>query len=724
MDADLSMSNARMPNEYVKHVSSGKEIEVIDLEIDDSPPEDEAVGSSQNNFSSSTSVAEGINPLQTEMGLHAEIRKREKMHARHRSPGNGYNRSGSMGLGFGGGSRMSPDGSARGGGHGFYNSEYRTFRNRGFARGGHRHGPGQQQRAFQQPPHLPPRKGDILMEAGRLAAEYLVSKGMLPQNALAGKWQNGTLKKVATDYLQQEPPPVQEGRVSVHSRLSTGSSDAGSSDRRDTDEYGSRNKFKGRRRGDYSRSYSSEWVRDSGRSSSGSERNRESPEGEGHYEVEQGGKGTDDKSHVSVRNNALGGKEEATDVDESRFKKYNSPRDNSVSKASSSGAEKEESDTEVVKGSKDSTDLNIANEEMEDLNNDESEKHTVPEDNISSKNGSDLLAFCNLVKIPTKIRSALTSKVPKVDQASSNGADILETVPPKGSDLLDEDVAFDDPLPSEMNDPMDSQAELSQLLPLRCAEEDNKVSPVYGSEHGKCIRSRSFSDGVFDVDSEFETSNEAVKFGRSSSVKERGEKRPADDSDTSQQQKKPRENLLPTFVPNAANKLAENLVTPKEEVVSLAQQSLITESSLGNSHECPENIDDEYDLEKQQFPGSFKICDLNLIESSDIHDNTDNEPVLIFPPGVPSQRATARMDADLSMSNARMPNEYVKHVSSGKEIEVIDLEIDDSPPEDEAVGSSQNKMEVEFGGSEGFSGNAQASGHINDVQDNYDGLTI
>ncbi|CAI0399482.1 unnamed protein product [Linum tenue] len=82
------------------------------------------------------------------------------------------------------------------------------------------------------------------------------------------------------------------------------------------------------------------------------------------------------------------------------------------------------------------------------------------------------------------------------------------------------------------------------------------------------------------------------------------------------------------------------------------------------------------------------------------------------------------MDADLSMSNARMPNEYVKHVSSGKEIEVIDLEIDDSPPEDEAVGSSQNKMEVEFGGSEGFSGNAQASGHINDVQDNYDGLTI
>ncbi|CAL1404769.1 unnamed protein product [Linum trigynum] len=651
------------------------------------------------------------------------------MHARHRNPGNGYNRSGSMGMGFGGGSRMSPDGSARGGGHGFYNSEYRTFRNRGFVRGGHGHAPGHQQRSFQQPPHLPARKGDILMEAGRLAAEYLVSKGMLPQNALAGKWQNGSLKKVTRDYLQQEPPPVQEGRVSVHSRLGTGSSDAGSSDRRYADEFGSRNQSKGRRRGDYPRSYSSEWVRDSGRSSSGSERNRESPEGEGQYEVQQGSKGTDDRLRVSDRNNGLGPeKEEAADGDESGFEKYNCPPDNSVSKASSPGAEREEVDTEVLKGPKDSVDLTPGNEEIEDFNNDESGKQTVPEDDISSKNGSDLLAFCNLVKIPTKIRSALTSKVSKVDHVSSDGANLLVTVPPKGSDVLDQDVACDDPLPtiveevSEMNDPKHSHAELSQQLPLQCDEEDNKVSPAYGSEHGKCIRSRSFSDGVFDVDSEFETSNEAVKFGRSSSVKERGEKRPADDSDTSQQQKKPRENLLPIFIPNVANKVTENLVTPKEEVVSLAQQPLITESSLVNSREFPEDIDDEYDQEKQQFPGSFKICDLNLMESSDIHDNTGNESVLMFPPVVLSQKATASVD--LSMSNAKMPNEYVRHVSTGKEIEVIDLENDVSPPENEAVGSSQNKMEVEFGGTEGFSGNAQASGHITDVQDNYDGLII
>lgn len=39
----------------------------------------------------------------------------------------------------------------------------------------------------------------------------------------------------------------------------------------------------------------------------------------------------------------------------------------------------------------------------------------------------------------------------------------------------------------------------------------------------------------------------------------------------------------------------------------------------------------DYAQEKQLFPNSFKICDLNLMEASDIHDNHENNPLLIFP---------------------------------------------------------------------------------------------
>ncbi|KAL7143005.1 hypothetical protein ABFS83_08G162200 [Erythranthe nasuta] len=116
------------------------------------------------------------------------------MQVRHRiGQGNGPNgyRSNAMG-----GSRISPDGSMRD--HQLYNPERRSYRG-GYARGG---GGGSHSRPFHPPPHHqpppqhlpphhPPRENDVFMEAGRLAAAYLVSKGVLPPNALSGgKWRN------------------------------------------------------------------------------------------------------------------------------------------------------------------------------------------------------------------------------------------------------------------------------------------------------------------------------------------------------------------------------------------------------------------------------------------------------------------------------------------------------------------------------------------------------
>ncbi|XP_076905867.1 uncharacterized protein At4g26450-like [Bidens hawaiensis] len=78
---------------------------------------------------------------------------------RHRNPANGF-RSNPIGIGPGGGP-----------GHRGYNRGV-------FGRG--------------QPP--PVRRIDVFMEAGKLAAEYLASKGLVPPNSGNGKWQNGNLK--------------------------------------------------------------------------------------------------------------------------------------------------------------------------------------------------------------------------------------------------------------------------------------------------------------------------------------------------------------------------------------------------------------------------------------------------------------------------------------------------------------------------------------------------
>ncbi|KAK8573480.1 hypothetical protein V6N13_100274 [Hibiscus sabdariffa] len=65
--------------------------------------------------------------------------------------------------------------------HEFYNSTYCSFK-RGFGHGQSHSKP------FQSHPP-PPRQGtDIFIEAGRLAAEYLVSQGLLLPTVMPAKW--------------------------------------------------------------------------------------------------------------------------------------------------------------------------------------------------------------------------------------------------------------------------------------------------------------------------------------------------------------------------------------------------------------------------------------------------------------------------------------------------------------------------------------------------------
>ncbi|EEF36722.1 uncharacterized protein At4g26450 [Ricinus communis] len=658
------------------------------------------------------------------------------MHARHRSPGNGY-RSNSMGMGFGA-SRISPDNSARG--RGFYNSEYRSFNNRGFGRAMG------QPKSFQPPPQPPPRKGDILMEAGRLAAEYLVSKGLLPQSALSasGKWQNGNSKKqVGDDYLQEELN--QDGRTSAHSRLGSGASDSGIGKRRYSDDFNLRNHVKGRRRGEYyNRSYNSEWGgREYGRSGSWLDRNRVSPdmEGEGdtisgHYDEQQAGEDVSEGLQKSGLSGSVPDNEEAADMES--FAEYTNS-DEMGSKASSLHTGKDEAVGEPGQVSDDLTNLNSGSEEMKDNNfKHETEKQIAPEDlatqqcsvegDILDKHESDLLTFCNFAKVPTKIRSALTYKVPKVDQVPNAEERNVSDGAQKGSEITVQDGTLDfataDQLPNT-NDLKSADPEIS--ISVQSAEDVGESGHAYGAGQVKCLRSQSFPDRAFMHDGEQQSSQGVLGFGRSISVKERGEKRVAEDGDMNEATKKPRE-WFASF--NTANKHlhlsspSQNQDSSQEKASPIQKVTVaVTQHSLVNSHQFPKTVGEpcnEYAQEKQLFPNSFKICDLNLMEASDLNDSHSNDPVLIHPSITVSKKEAAQVDIDLSISNCNLTDGYPRYANNGKNIEVIDLE-NDSTPEVKAFDLSQRK-ETAFTGPEGFPSRAQSVGDIADVHDNYDGL--
>lgn len=627
------------------------------------------------------------------------------MHARHRSPGNGY-RSSSMGMGIAT-SRVSPETLGRG--HSFYNSEYRNFK-RGFGRGQ------SHPKSFQ--PHPPtPRKGgpDIFMEAGRLAAEYLVSQGLLPHSVLPVKWQNGSLKKQMgdfQDYRSQEGdslhlPP--DSRTSALARLGNATSDLGLGRRRYLDEYnstGSRNIYKGRRKEGSYRSSSSDWGRDYGRSASWSDRTRASPDFEidednvsGHHEEQRVGNG----SQKPISSEFAPKSEE---FDNSEVDDKHNPQDELGSKATSSGAGRDqmlETDgsknfrTEV--GELKDGSNNIKTEEegtMKDL----SCPHSSTKDDPLGKTSEDLLALCKFAKIPTKTRSSLTLKNLKADSVS--------TGTPNGPQVLLEDNSLggssgDTLLNKSQDSKCSPDSELSKNLPVNSFGDVGDLDHIYDVEHGKCSRSQSFPDRALLHDMEKELVQGMPGLQRSSSmvvVEERGEKRGLEWSDLREGAKRPREWLQPVttqveLLPfsdfgDKKGASVEGTASPSKKVGATSdkeiQDNLVTTAQFpGGDGESGVN----YAQEKQLFPNAFKICDLNLMEASDINENHHNDQIIMYSNASETKNGAATIDIDLSMSSNHSGGGNV-HTSNCKEIEVIDLE-NDSTQEDKAVDNMERK---------------------------------
>ncbi|XP_030446843.1 uncharacterized protein At4g26450 isoform X1 [Syzygium oleosum] len=690
------------------------------------------------------------------------------MHPRHRSPGNGY-RSGSMGMNMAVASRISPESSVRS--HGFHNSEYRSL-NRGFGRSlSHGH-----PKSFQPPPPPLPRKSDIFMEAGRLAAEYLVSQGFLPASALSGKWQNGNLKKQVSEFQEFRSPEGEnlqvhgEMRTSALARLGNSAYDSGSGRRRYSDDYnavGMRNHVKGRRRGGSFRGYGSDWGRDYVRNGSWSDRRRVSPEmgvehaaDAGHNEEKMVAKDNADAAEKTSTSSAVPKSKDGGDSD-SEVKEH-------LSKANSGSPVKDRFDGAGGELSKESRDLRNSTERNEEIkdgsNNQEAGKKIVVEKpaetaaveiKLSGSSVPDLRALCKFANVPTRIRSSRGTKLEPV----SSGAESNDAAgPSRGTRVLVEDDTIvgssnagsaNDSNESKCLDSEISKATslqpseaLKELPPVRGAElaehvsseplpEVRELSPACGFDEAKGSKSESFPDRslVFENDRD---SSQGLPGCKTSNpvVEKRVEKWAAEESNVNEGRKRTRDWLSPIdnegneyFHPSKSSKsnadVKGNLMSA-EEVVTVADP----DNSASNPQllEVEDTTCAKYSQEKQLFPSSFKICDLNLIQTSDVNENHDQDPIFMYPPISDLKAENSSVDVDLSISNAGTSSENARHMPNDRAIEVIDLE-SDSALEDKAFNMPERKTEAAFTGLEGFANPAPNAVDIPDAQDGY-GLMI
>ncbi|CAN8273848.1 unnamed protein product [Cochlearia groenlandica] len=573
------------------------------------------------------------------------------MHSRQRNFGNGY-RSGSFGMGMSG-SRISPERPIRG--HGFYGSSDHHYNrggfNRGYGRGRGRSKPYQNQ---QLPPPLPPPPvhrrsdggvgggGNVFMEAGRLAVEYLVSRGVLPQTVLS--MNQGV--EFQTSRSQEASQVDVSAHVADKRKYLDGSSSAGSM-----------NDIKGRR--------SNRYDSDFGRSGSWSGRSKA-------FEVETGEdsvSGNREEQPLaediasSVQRSASGEfmrKREGAGDSESVLDKY-SLQDEAQSKTGSSSAGKEIlNDCEISKVSGGPSSLSAGSGETKGRDGRENENTTVIEDasvhqqcaavETFSKSSVDLAALCKFEKVPRRTRSSLAAKGAKLNRSRS----IKGTS--HNSGLLEED-----------------QTENRRVTRGQSSRKANSIVQLV--EESKCHRSNSFPNSTPMENSEIDSGIELHSFHRSHSVGKGGEKRANEGSDLEERAKRQRD-WVPVPV-SEANERLDIYKTSKHQCFEEEEEEEKEEekkSSFNTSHENLVNQSTRNFIHKgssgpgyQLFPASSKMCDLNLGGSSDVRDGKRE----------PGQT----VDYDLSISSSSKSLEFSTstRMSNGKEIEVIDLDNDDSP---------------------------------------------
>ncbi|CAA2987711.1 Hypothetical predicted protein [Olea europaea subsp. europaea] len=606
------------------------------------------------------------------------------MQSRHRNgPGKGY-RSNATGMGsVAVGSHSLPEGTTRG--SRMYNLKYRNYNRGSQGRVGH-------SKQFQLP-----LETDIFMEAGKLAAEYLVSNGVLPSNALSGKWQNGVLKKQIDSCSMDAPGDVGPGArrhcVEYNSmgsrsfaRVSTGAES--------NHNIGRKKPWSGRNR-------DSSCLEAEGASSGHLVGQPVDKEGDGGGKTSSPGELTQESNNMADPES--GGACAKTRCSDNE-KDLQSNADEEVIKDSN-----EESQSGTGEAKKGCHDIDLEQKEGEST-----EVTASAEKDLESKDDIDSGMHCEFENVSTKtyssssMRGMLLDPNPITEDENINKNKLSEGSGLHATDMLNDSSAGI----ASSGQSHELKSIDSDILKGPTVEENVGVTRV--SRTGLCSKARSFLDRS--VLNDQEVDKELQEFRRSSSMfMESGEKRALVASfDGREGTKKLREwaplrtrsdDCLPraNSMETQHNSHKPETSSSKHVILSPDQKSLcISLFPKGHAESC------QYTEEKQLFPGSFKTFDLNLIETCDGNENITG-----------SAKLEAPIDVDLSISNcySRVSNKNGKHGVDDKDIEVIDLEID-SVYEDKTF-TPERRADTVFTGPDSFPNNVHDANEIPDIRDGY-----
>ncbi|KAE9598357.1 hypothetical protein Lalb_Chr15g0079911 [Lupinus albus] len=566
--------------------------------------------------------------------------------------------------------------------------------------------------------------GDVFVEAGRLAAEYLVSQGMLPPNVLSLRLNDncnvvggvvgfrGNGFDWGHDFRRNEYwNDRYRGGVDFKDDSGGGGDDDGVTRERDEEE------------------------------------EQQQEDGVGTGGGGDGGDGGDDALQKLDSNEIVPKSEDGDDLD-AEIEKVDCVSGELESEQKSSGAEKDTYNMEMEFGES-SIVLENASGEVKEVqerdvaradDDDNMEKSSISknlsvqsnnQENMSpSRVFTDLISLCKSVKVPTRIRSSRTKKNLKADHHHDDDKDMGSI---QGPDVIVENESVKGPssgdlLSEKTYDLEHTDSDIVKVEPVQDVKNTKEFDTLCNAEEVQPIGFQSREDGGFMHDNS-QKSSAVPEYGSCSTMaEERGEKRAAEAGDIREETKRLRE-WLPVLVPRTGEyfvnsnrieikeSLGEDEISLIDKVTSSDQESLMSSQfTLGGdkpSLKCSEG--------KQSLPSSFRTCDLNLIEASEVHENHVDHPTLIYPPGTKAKKDVP-VDISLPMSHTSVSGKFSTHSTSGKEIEVIDLE-NDSAEEEKPVENMERKTDTMFQGLEGFTNHAQNTGDINDVQDGY-GLMI
>lgn len=599
-------------------------------------------------------------------------------------------------------------------GGGPYNSEYRNF-NRGHGRGN--------PRSFQSSPRQlspqPIRRGDLFMEAGRLAVEYLVSHGILSSNVLSGKSQNGTLRNNYREFKDHRssqdreiPNSPVDGRPVAIAHKGASFPEGVSSSRKnliDHDLSMARSSSRDRRRLGPSRSYSSDWSRENGREGSFSDKvtnSRDLEVGNDNFPVETTKNGDTDV-HNSHRAESASEDNKNNELQE-EMEKCHPPADSSEMTSTVQNKDDEEllkpSDG-VIAGREETKDETSNNDVDEETPRDEGAvQHCEKKNDTSSTDGADLLRLCPSANQSPKSDPLFISE----DKTSSDTRlDSLDST----KDVNHVTINRSSEIPSSNEIPSSTCAgtSLSELSFM----DTGVVNPAYAVDQQKPIESLSFTDKTFSYE---QKSCGLPDIGSCNSVaKNRGEKRALEEENMGEGSKKAKQWLsvaqsdeysqLSDLAPNGPATV--NMFNRRANEENFTNDPLALKGGVESAMQQGEG--------KQLFSSSFKICDLNLMEASDMHESHD-VPAFLYP-SISAPNKDTSVDIDLSMNNnCSLNSGYNDCGSVRKDIEIIDLE---SASLQDAKSTPTRNTEANITSMGNFPNNSQSTNDNPDGQDGY-----